>query len=212
MTLTAEATTIRLADGCAGEHCLKMAGELELQLQAYRRGAAIMETPASVEEYLAGHRTMRRRAGRAARLGYQFAEIQRELHLDEVFEINTSAPERQGRPMSAGYQEAPTFGPTPLVCPQHHVYAYGVAEPAGRLVAYLWLYRSGELALVSSILGHHDHLDAGIMYLLFLGMLEEQAFVGPGAIFYNLWDSGQEGLRFYKTRIGLHEGNIEWRL
>jgi hypothetical protein len=210
---TTEATTrIRLANGCTSDQCLKMAGELELQLQAYSRGAAIMPIPRNMDDYLAEHRTLRRRAGRAARLGYQFAEIERALHVDEIHEINTSTPERQGRPMSAGYQEAPVYGPNPTICEQHHVYTYGVAEPAGRLVAYTWIYRSGELAMVSTILGHHDHLDAGVMYLLIFGALEQQAWIGPGTLFYNLWNSGTDGLRFYKSRIGLEEGTVSWML
>ena len=49
------------------------------------------------------------------------------------------------------------------------------------------------------------------MYLLFLGMLERQYRFG-GTVFYNRWDSGKDGLRFFKTRLGLVEGDVEWAL
>jgi hypothetical protein len=189
-----------------------MAGQLQMQLAGYARGAAIMPIPDSLDEYVAEHRTMRRRSSRAIRLGYSFDEIDRGEYVGDIYDINTSTPERQGRPMGPGYLEQPTYGDNPIECPLHHVYTYGVLEPAGRLVAYLWLYRSGDLAMVSSILGHRDHLDAGIMYLLFEAALTRQWLVGPGTVFYNLWNSGTEGLRFYKTRIGLREGNIAWAL
>ena len=79
------------------------------------------------------------------------------------------------------------------------------------LVAYLWLYRAGELALVSTILGHAEHLEDGVMYRLFLGMLERQYPLG-GTVVYNRFDSGTEGLRFFKTRLGFAEGDVTWAL
>lgn len=208
MTQTAadvEVTRINLLAGCTDPACLKMAGELGFQLEAYRRGAAVMP----VDHPSGG--TFRRRAARAERLGYRFGYVIRSLYEDDIYRINTSASSRQGRPMSAGYLDRPRYGPEPLHCPRHHVYTYGVLTGNDRLVAYLWLYRSGELAMVSSILGHADRLDDGIMYLLFRGTLESQQPLG-GTVFYNLWDSGTDGLRFYKERVGLHRGDVEWFL
>ncbi len=80
----------------------------------------------------------------------------------------------------------------------------------GRLVAYLWLYRSGQLALVSQILGHADHLENGIMYLLWDGMIAFESIDADGFIVYNRWDSGTTGLRFYKQRVGLEETEVAW--
>ena len=31
-------------------------------------------------------------------------------------------------------------------------------------------------------------------------------------VFYNLWNSGTKGLRFFKARLGLVEGDVEWAL
>lgn len=214
MTPTEQTTlvTVDLADGCAKDHCLKMAWELKHQLDPdYIRGAATMRLDGTYAEYRDARRTARRRAGHAERLGYTSHLIERSEHQTSIHEINTSKPVRQGRPMSAGYQEMPTYGPNPRYCDRHYVYTYGVMSPQAKLVAYLWLYRSGELALVSTILGHADHLEDDVMYLLYLSMLQHQWLFG-GVVFYNRWNSGTDGLRFFKERVGLAETDVEWRL
>ena len=205
---TTTLTRIELAAGCAGGHCLEMAGKLKAQLDPkYSRGASVLPLANWVPR-----RTARRRAERAERLGYRFTPIVRQAFTDDIYAINVSMPERQGRPMSAGYLERPVYGPNPRVCGRHHVYTYGVlGNNNSRLVAYLWLYRSGEIALVSSILGHADHLRNDVMYLLFAAMCADQAPMG-GTVFYNLWDSGTDGLRFFKERLGFEEGDVEWAL
>ena len=208
MTATAERTAVTIdLGGCGSPHCLEMAWKLKHQLDPkYSRGASVLPLANWVPR-----RTARKRAERAERLGYRFSPIVRQAFTDDIYQINTSAPERQGRPMSAGYLEPPVYGPNPVMCGRHHVYTYGVLNSEKTLVAYLWLYRSGELALVSSILGHADHLKNDVMYLLFAGMAAAQAPMG-GTVFYNLWNSGTEGLRFFKERLGLVEGDIEWTL
>jgi hypothetical protein len=72
------------------------------------------------------------------------------------------------------------------------------------LVAYLWLYRAGDLALVSSILGHGNHLANDVMYLLDAGRDRREAEHG-GFLVYNRHDSGTDGLRYFKERIGFEE-------
>ena len=207
-----QATRIDLLTGCARAHCLQMAGELKLQLDPdYQRRAALLEMLDSFDVYRSQRRTARRRAARAARLDYRFGAIERSAYEGDIHRVNLSAPRRQGRPMSSAYRQRPSYGRIDFVCPRHHVYTYGVLDTRSTLVAYLWLYRCGDLAMVSSILGHAEHLENDVMYLLFLGMLERQYRFG-GTIFYNRWDSGTEGLRFFKQRLGLKEGNVEWAL
>lgn len=215
-TMTAT-QTVRISMDLPCEHasCEKHVRPLYEQLSVphYSRGASIMDCPGSLEEWRAEHRTARKRADRAERLGYTFAEVDFSEHADDIFDINTSLVVRQGRPMTDGYK---TRGPRrPLSqdqtrCPRHRTYCYGVLQD-DRLRAYLTLHRAGDLAMVSMILGHGDHLDAGIMYLLFEGVVEAQA-PQAGTLYYNLWRSGQEGLRFYKSRVGFTEGDITWEL
>lgn len=210
-TAEATATQINLLGDCgpakrAPLPCVQMASDLEQQLNpAYKHGQSLLDL-----DGWAPRRTARKRAAHSERLGYRFSPIVRQTFTDDIYWINTSKEKRQGRPMTAGYHDRTVYGPNPVICSRHHVYTYGVLLKA-RLVAYLWLYRSGELALVSSILGHGQHLENDVMFLLFNGMCEDQKQLG-GTVFYNRWDSGTDGLRFFKERLGLTEGDVRWTL
>ncbi len=211
MTVAArpQAVTVSLLDGCSDPACIAMAGGLKAQLDPdYSRGMSVMGL-----DGWAPRRTARRRAAHAGRLGYWFGQVDRMNYTDDIYEINTSKEERQGRPMAPAYGVRATYPPDdPMVCPHHYVYRYGVIDTvADTLVAYLWLYRSGGLALVSSILGHADALEHDVMYLLFNGMCEQQQKLG-GTVFYNRWDSGTDGLRYFKARVGLEQRDVSWTL
>lgn len=221
--MTATAVTIRLEDDCCGSELPHRFKE-QLGTETYSRGASILEMPDSLQAWRDKHRTARKRADRASRLGYQFDEIDRSQFNDDLHEINTSLPERQGRPMTDGYTRRHNHGALPhYPCDRHRVHTYGVLQnptSAPRrtvgsndsiLAAYLTLYRCGELGLVSMILGHGDHLRNDIMYLLMAGVIADQAHHG-GYLFYNRHDSGTPGLAFYKERVGFHATDIEWIL
>lgn len=212
-TLTATAVTVNLEGACVDRGCSDLAFRFQTQLGVpkYSCGASILEMPANVQAWRDEHRTARKRADRAARLGYQFAEIDRSRFNDDIHEINLSLPERQGRPMTAGYTERHNHGPLPdYPCDRHRVHTYGVLQ-GERLRAYLSLYRCGELGLVSMILGHGAHLDAGIMYLLIAGVIADQV-PHMGVLYYNSHASGTDGLRWMKERVGFVATDVEWLL
>lgn len=211
---TLTATRISLELGCA-DACNAFAGPLFLQMSggAYDE-CAVLPIPAKSDLWRDEHRTARKRADRAQRRGYRFTEIQRHRRVDEIHEINVSAQTRQGRPMSEGYRRRPSETPLPeYTCPRkrHAIRAYGVEDRMHRLVAYAYVYRAGSLALVSQILGHADHLENEIMYLLFQGAVKCEAWYSGGGFFvYNRWDSGTDGLRFFKQRLGFEPAQVEW--
>lgn len=197
---------------CPHQMCRQFARPLYEQMAGGQFGrCAAMPLP-DMDEWEVEHRTARKRAHRAERRGYTFHVVRREEHSDELFEINTSAERRQGRPMSESYRKRYEYSPLPKYpCERHQVRTYGVKSPEGRLVAYLWLYVAGQLRLCSSIIGHAAHLENEVMYLLFRGMLEAETERDPdGVVVYHRWDNGTDGLRFYKERVGLRDTEIEW--
>lgn len=211
MSAVVTATRIRLEAACDHAACAEFAFPLHRQLAngGYDR-CSVMPIPTTVDEWRAANRTARKRANRAERLGYHARTIRREDHADAIYAINTSAPERQGRPMSDGYLQRPSDAPLPeYPCGRHGVHTYGVLDATGELRAYLWVYRAGELALVSSILGHADHLANDVMYLLFQHAGAAEAGE-PGFFVYNRHDSGTDGLRYFKNKLGFGEAHVEW--
>jgi len=209
---TVETEQVDLEAACDFPQCAEFAWPLYQQLSTGRYDQmAAMPIPVSIGEWREQHRTARKRADRCERRGYQFVLVRPERRVEELYAINTSLAERQGRAMSPGYGRRPSYSHDPVYpCLRHAVRRYGVEADDGTLVAYLWLYRAGELALVSQILGHGQHLENEIMYLLWQGMLACESSEPEGFVVYNRWDSGQEGLRFFKERVGLAETLVRW--
>lgn len=211
-TVDIDMTTIRLI-GDHGGDCAEFARPLYVQLAGGRYDrCSVLYAPLDVDEWRIEHRTARKRADRAERAGYVAGPIQRHLRADEIHAINTSTPIRQGRQMTDGYRTPPSRTPLPdYACREHAIRTYGVLDDGGTLVGYLTLYRCGDLALVSQILGHADHLARDVMFLLFQTVVAVESVVCPGGIFvYNRHDSGTEGLRFFKERLGFQEAEVEW--
>ena len=212
VTETMRGVRISLEVECGSETCADFATPLLLQLSKGYETCSVLPMPESVEEWRSENRTARKRANRALNLGYRFDEIRREEYERGVFEINLSKDTRQGRPMSRAYQERPNFLPLPdYPCERHAIRTYGVLSARGELVAYLWLYRAGDLALVSSILGHGWHEKNDVMYLLTQGAIDKQSHLG-GYLVYNRHDSGTEGLRYFKTKLGFRPMEVAWAL
>lgn len=212
------ALRVDLLGDCTGESCVALA-EAEfntLDKPQYKNGVSIraIEFLDTIEPFR-DCRTARKRALRATRKGYRVEPFEPATRYSDMLSINRSLPERQGRKMDDAYVN---LRPTTSIlgepkCRSHHVIVYGVfTQEHHRLVAYATIYRCGELVHVSQILGHGDFMDDGIMYLLAQSILADQAMNGDGVFFYNRHDSGTDGLVFYKERIGLRKGVVEWTL
>jgi len=194
-------------DGCA-----PFAERTHAQLSTgrYDWPASILEL-ADMDAYLAQHRTARKRAQHARNLGHTARPIERADHVDDIYAVNTSAAERQGRPMSAGYTSRPEFSRLPAYpCPRHRIDEWGVFTSRGGLVGYLVLYVCADLVMVSQILGHAGHMRDDIMYLLVADALA--AVPLPATVFYNMHDSGTDGLRYFKERLGFRPERVAWAL
>lgn len=172
---------------------------------------SVLSIPASLDEWRAEHKTARKRADRCYSRGY----VVWDMHTtggEQWDATNRSSPHRQGRPMAPGYRVRSVVSQVPTSsCPRHAIRVTGVTAPSGELVAYLVMLRQGDLALVSQILGHADHLEREVMWLLFEHALEREIKEAPdGFVVYNRHDSGTDGLRWWKERVGFREARVEW--
>ena len=77
------------------------------------------------------------------------------------------------------------------------------------MVAYITLYLFGEIALINQILGHHGHLNFGVMNLLVRSVVEQLRMVHPQvrAINYLYPDKGTS-LGQFKRGIGFNPCRI----
>ena len=196
--------------GCTQEDCFPFMWPLYTQLdKGHYDRMSVLEIPRTVGEWRAQHKTARQRADRA----YKRCYVTDDLGFtggEDFDRINQSALERQGRPMTAGYLNPRAFSLLPkFPCPLHATRVSGAYDKDGNLVAYIVIQRAGDLALVSQILGHDAHLKDEVMFLLFQHALGREVFA-PGLVVYNRHDSGTDGLRFFKERLGFEERPVEW--
>lgn len=144
---------------------------------------------------------------RAQRKDYRAWRFPWKAHLEDVAAINLSAPARQGRAMAPSYRRtAQEMGGedknatlVPHACQSHFNETWGVF--GDRLVAYVSVWKTDDLAVNGMILGHRDHLRDGIMALLWFTAVERAWEFGARAYLYAGWNDGTPGLRAWKERL-----------
>lgn len=159
------------------------------------------------EEYLARLRYARRRVRRASRLGYTVALFDPNERRAELLAIHASLPERQGRPIDAEYLDPEAASPT------GREYAYVGVVRNDTVVAYSRVQYAGDIAGMDRVMGHGDHLEAGVMFLLVAGIVDHVKQVRPQTryIFYDTFFGAGEGLREFKTRAGFSPHYVRWK-
>lgn len=150
--------------------------------------------------------TARNRLNYCKKLGYNTHGEglgSRNSNLPDIYEINTSAEERQGKPMNPAYFEYPKEVVFNEFCQHHYFDFIGVFHPdTKKMVAYTELYFIGEFVNISRILGHKDYLKDGIMLYLIELTINLCKYNDTKALIYNQWESGTEGLKYFKHSTG----------
>jgi hypothetical protein len=159
-----------------------------------------------VDDYLADLRYARRRVRRAARLGYVVDVFDPDERRDELLAIHASLPERQGRPIDPEYLDPDAVhdrGPD--------IEYMGVLLD-GVVVAYSRLDYLGEIAGMGRIMGHGDHLEHGVMFLLTAEIVGHVKATRPSAryLFYDMFFGAPDGLRAFKTNLGFRPYYVRW--
>lgn len=177
-------------------------------------GAALINLQGSYADYQRSklRAIAKKNLKRAKQRKYSYAKIDATSAIDEVMEINGSRPERGGRPMTPLYFSRSNFETILREIGDAHV----VKCPAGKIVAYALVPNVGDLWTVDYVLGHGDHLNSGIMYLLMGHIIEEKfelAKTGsnPKWIMYDTWLGANAGLRQFKGVLGFSPYWVRWR-
>lgn len=178
-----------------------------------RWGVALIPLPKSFDDYLGGgsKTLLRRSRRRASGAGFRYAHATPQDHLDEIMEINRSAPVRQGRAMADIYvdreQMIETFeGRTTI---------RAIFDGRGRLRAYAVVLVIGDVILFHKILGHADDLRYGTMYLLVSEIIRESidlrdARGSPNWMMYDTFWGATSGLAYFKERVGFQPYTVDW--
>jgi hypothetical protein len=166
-----------------------------------------LDDVADGEAYLASRRYARRRARRADRLGYSVALFNPAARRSELLAIHASLPERQGRPIDADYLDADATWETG---PQ--IDYLGVLKD-DVLLAYSRVQYAGEIAGLPRIMGHGDHLDNGVMFLLMAAIVDHTKSSRPDAryVMYDTFFGAPDGLRSFKTNLGFQPYYVRWK-
>lgn len=146
---------------------------------------------------------------KARKLEYMPLRFNYNDYLKEMHEINTSALERQGRPMSGSYFEKLAPIGESSGCKLHEQIYCGVFNGEGKLVAYCWLARCGDVAIINRILGHAYYLKDGIMNLLIDAIVLHAHAQDIEYINYRTMESTTEGLEKFKKHVGFKPVRIE---
>lgn len=179
-------------------------------LAAKAHGVGLMAVPPAKQDYLAGpeKQAVRRKVSKARRSGYSVAPFDAMQELEAILAVNRSAEDRQGKEVRPDYLTldglAAYFRESTLTM--------GVRDSGGRLCGYIDVRASGEMALLSRILGDIRDQDAGIMYLLVAGTVQELQRSLPQCrwIMYDMFVNAQPGLRYFKQRLGFSPHRVRW--
>lgn len=143
---------------------------------------------------------------RALARGHEFRAIDRNQLVDEIHQINISAPVRQGRPMTptyldkqSHYQDLPYFR------------YFGVFDIDKRLIAYCNLGLLGNFAMIDRVLGLRT--TGGAMYLLLteivLRLIEENKL---DYLMYDTLFGARPGLRDFKRKLGFQPYRVRYTI
>ncbi|WP_321819963.1 MULTISPECIES: heparinase II/III domain-containing protein [unclassified Burkholderia] len=172
-----------------------------------RAQPAILEIPASLDAYLKSIGDKSRNMIRKARkLGYAFRRVGPETLGQDIYEIRTSDPMRQGRPIPEYFHTNPpqyVVAPSPVGCALHTEKFIGIFL-GDRLVSYITVFLFGELAQVNHILCHKAHATNGVMNLNVLHMVDELIAHHPHVKAVNyMYIAGQDsGIDTFRRSVG----------
>jgi len=146
---------------------------------------------------------------KATKRGYKLIELDRNKYIDDIYDINTSMEERQGRKMSQSYLKK-----IDRYEDEDGYKYFGVINSEGKLVSYLYVLFAGEVAIVDVLLGHKKYQRDGIMLFMLASFYEivfnEYKDRGYKYIMYDTFFGASEGLQKFKKKSGYKAYKVVW--
>lgn len=171
---------------------------------------------------------------KAEREGYTARPFLIQNHVQDVHAIRTSMRMRSAGPVldywllkpediAESATELHPFGwPS---CPMHWIiwwgvflpepgYRQGEVEVGERLVAFVKMWRMGDIGHYTEIMGHKAHLDKGVMMLLHRAIVQAliagavPAMKGVRVLLYGALEHGRAGLLTWKKRAGFRPARM----
>jgi hypothetical protein len=177
-------------------------------------GAAMINLQGSYADYRRSkfRPLAKRKLKSANQRKYLYAKIDAVSAIDQIMEINASRRERGGKPMLPLYLNRSKFELIVREIGNAHV----VKCPDGKVVAYALVPNIGDVWTFDYLLGHGDHLNSGVMYLLMAHVIEEKFELAktagnPKWIMYDTWLGANAGLRQFKAVLGFSPYWVRWR-
>jgi hypothetical protein len=143
---------------------------------------------------------------KAERAGYRLEEFNAAQFQQEIIRIHLSADTRQGKELPDNYRNEIDY-------PQNAYNRYMGVFKGEDLVGYLWLIRSGDVAVINRIMGHQDHLKEGIMYFLVTETISRLIRNNENNIhlMYDTYFGASDGLKMFKRRLGFKPYRVTWK-
>lgn len=184
-------------------------GILRIEKQGfYFHPIAVIAVPDVMDKYLkdigAKSRNMNKKAEKNA-ISYKVFDWNEKL--DEIYEINTSSFNRQGREMDESYRAYPQTIEYPLEKEYSIVHMGTFVED--KLVGYVELYIYGNFAMINRILGHKEYLRFGVMNLMIKACVEYAMKNSIEYINYlTMQNRKNNSLSAFKKRVGFREYSL----
>jgi hypothetical protein len=175
-------------------------------------GRAAMMLPETLSSYTKGksRHPFRTNCMKASRLDYEAVPLTEDSYVQGFRDCFRSTPVRQGSPVEM------ENWPYPGEPANREMMLSGCVDSAGDVIAVSRIVVSGQTAWMRNLIGHADHVNAGVMYLLMQFCVErliaERSTPWPTWLMFDSYFSVSAGMRYFLDRIGMSPHNIRFDL
>jgi hypothetical protein len=171
-------------------------------------GRACLQVPCEPQAYGTGRqfRALRTNCARAREMGYDPVRLDPHSYRLARHACYQSSSVRQGRPVE--FEVWPFAGEPD----EGRMFLAGCRDRHGAIVAVGRILVSGQFAWMRNLIGHADHVDSGVMYLLMRFCIEELSSRPepdrPRWLLFDGYFDISPGMRYFQERVGAKPRNI----